>query len=479
VSSHPRIEITSADHIDYMKREKIMNRSKRYSRQSFLTGLLAALLLITLGGVDKAQAQWSTVVNSPDIYKTDQSGNVGIGTSSPTAKLDVIPANDSVTDGAKVRRTGSASQYGVFNYAYGALMLTAVDTGSPVTNNYGHSFYFNQHDGSTTRTAMFIDGSGNVSIGSTNNSSYRLNLVGDNSSSYPVLKLQNTQTGGHSWLLYSGATSSAGAFGVYDDTASAYRMFFDGGGNIGIGTTTPNAKLDVSGDIMLGGPGTGTLYPSTSGQNIAIRARASDIIFGSSTPVDYMIIKNGGNVGIGQSNPTYKLDVSGNTNVAGNITVTGAGAGNITASGTITGGTINATFQDVAEWVPSTHALAAGTVVILNPAKTNEVMPSTTAYDTRVAGVVSERPGLSLGEAGKDKALVATTGRVKVMVDATKSPIHVGDLLVTSDEEGVAMKSEPVDIGGVKLHRPGTLIGKALEPLENGKGQILVLLSLQ
>ena len=41
------------------------------------------------------------------------------------------------------------------------------------------------------------------------------------------------------------------------------------------------------------------------------------------------------------------------------------------------------------------------------------------------------------------------------------------------------MLSEMLDVGGVKLHRPGTLIGKALEPLESGQGEILVLLSLQ
>jgi hypothetical protein len=51
--------------------------------------------------------------------------------------------------------------------------------------------------------------------------------------------------------------------------------------------------------------------------------------------------------------------------------------------------------------------------------------------------------------------------------------------LVTSDKEGVAMKSVPVEIGGVRIHRPGTLIGKALEPLAQGTGEILVLLSLQ
>jgi hypothetical protein len=96
-----------------------------------------------------------------------------------------------------------------------------------------------------------------------------------------------------------------------------------------------------------------------------------------------------------------------------------------------------------------------------------------------VAGVVSAQPGIALGEAGEGKVLVATTGRVKVKVDATRSPIHIGDLLVTSDKDGLAMKSEPLNLGGAEIHRPGTLIGKALEPLESGTGEILVLLSLQ
>jgi hypothetical protein len=75
--------------------------------------------------------------------------------------------------------------------------------------------------------------------------------------------------------------------------------------------------------------------------------------------------------------------------------------------------------------------------------------------------------------------MVATTGRVKVRVDATRRPIRIGDLLVTGGKSGVAMRSLPLRVGRASIHRPGTIIGKALEPLANGRGEILVLLSLQ
>jgi hypothetical protein len=123
--------------------------------------------------------------------------------------------------------------------------------------------------------------------------------------------------------------------------------------------------------------------------------------------------------------------------------------------------------------------MLAGTVVILDVTRLNGVVPSRRAYDARVAGVVSAQPGLILGEGGEGKVLVATTGRVRVKVDATKYPVKVGDLLVTSGRAGMAMRSRPVRAGRALLHRPGTILGKALEPLAGGKGEILVLLSLQ
>lgn len=170
-----------------------------------------------------------------------------------------------------------------------------------------------------------------------------------------------------------------------------------------------------------------------------------------------------GMVGIGLI-PAHPLHVNGDGKITGNLTVDG---------------NIGAKFQDVAEWVPSNADLAPGTVVILDPTASNQVMASGRSYDTTVAGVVSAQPGLILGEAGDAKEQIATTGRVKVRVDASAAPIRIGDLLVTSSRPGTAMRSQPIDVGGAAIHRPGTIIGKALEPLAAGQGEILVLLSLQ
>jgi hypothetical protein len=174
-------------------------------------------------------------------------------------------------------------------------------------------------------------------------------------------------------------------------------------------------------------------------------------------------VQNDGKVGIGTAEPTKTLHVEGDAYV----------------SGTLSGGNIQASYQDLAEWVPVSSDLSPGTVVVLDPQRNNAVIPSTRAYDTSVAGVISARPGIRLGIPGTDKELVATTGRVRVRVDASAGPIAIGDLLVSSGRPGVAMRSSPMRLGDEAVHRPGTIIGKALEPLASGEGEILVLLSLQ
>jgi hypothetical protein len=202
---------------------------------------------------------------------------------------------------------------------------------------------------------------------------------------------------------------------------------------------------------------------SGNGLVIGTNTGAGPLILGTAAVARIHILTDG-KVGIGNASPSEQLDVTGNIHSTGSISADGA---------------LYAKFQDIAEWVSADRNLAPGTVVVLNPEEDNQVMASTTAYDTSVAGVVSEQPGITLGVRSAGKEQVATTGRVKVRIDTNSAPIRIGDLLVTGHQPGTAMRSEAMEMNGRKFHQPGTIIGKALQAHAGGEGEILVLLSLQ
>ena len=121
-----------------------------------------------------------------------------------------------------------------------------------------------------------------------------------------------------------------------------------------------------------------------------------------------------------------------------------------------------------------------GTVLVIAEGATGELVTSTRAYDSRVAGVVSGagdvRPGLLMGQRNTiadGEVPVALTGRVYVRVDASESPVLAGDLLTTSATPGHAMKAVEVS------RRPGAILGKALTGLQSGQGLVLTLVTLQ
>ena len=102
------------------------------------------------------------------------------------------------------------------------------------------------------------------------------------------------------------------------------------------------------------------------------------------------------------------------------------------------------------------------------------------AYDRGVAGIVSGaggvKPGMLMGQHGTDadgEVPVALTGRVYCWVDASYGAIEPGDLLTTSDTPGHAMRVDDPS----RAH--GTILGKAMTELAEGRGLVLVLVALQ
>jgi hypothetical protein len=128
----------------------------------------------------------------------------------------------------------------------------------------------------------------------------------------------------------------------------------------------------------------------------------------------------------------------------------------------------------------SSETVKPGMVVSIDPENPGNLVVSTQAYDRRVAGIISGaggiKPGLLMGQEGSianGEHPVALSGRVYCSVDASNGPIEPGDFLTTSDTPGHAMK--------VTNHAQaqGAIIGKAMTGLKDGKGLVLVLVTLQ
>jgi len=142
----------------------------------------------------------------------------------------------------------------------------------------------------------------------------------------------------------------------------------------------------------------------------------------------------------------------------------------------ITGG------SDLAEpfEIEGPEAIQPGMVVGIDPQNPGQLRLSDKAYDRTVAGIVSGaggvNPGMLMsqnGSAADGKYPVALTGRVYCRTDASNGPIEPGDLLTTSNIPGHAMKVTD------HAKAQGAIIGKAMSSLEQGRGLVLVLVTLQ
>jgi hypothetical protein len=123
--------------------------------------------------------------------------------------------------------------------------------------------------------------------------------------------------------------------------------------------------------------------------------------------------------------------------------------------------------------------IAKGSVVVIDDAHPGQLKLSTLAYDTRVAGIISGangiNPGIALHQEGalEGGQNVALSGRVYVQADAEFGAIKAGDLLTTSSTPGHAMKVTN------HANSQGAILGKAMSGLNEGRGMVLVLVTLQ
>jgi hypothetical protein len=209
---------------------------------------------------DSDDVFWSANGNS--IYN-DNSGNVGIGTSSPGSKLDIVGSS-------------LASQFKLSN--------TTADT----TTKYGALVGRHYTNSEEPVTGMLITSSssatgGTVSIGGGISAANAVNNI----------------------ILYTAANNTT--------LTGTERMRVASNGNVGIGTTSPDYKLDVEGDISLvgGGENYAIMSPIQQGMQIAVGDPAD-----TATP---LVTFDGANqrVGIGTTSPGYPLEVNGEIAASG------------------------------------------------------------------------------------------------------------------------------------------------------------------
>ena len=165
-------------------------------------------------------------------------------------------------------------------------------------------------------------------------------------------------------------------------------------------------------------------------------------------------------------------------NLGGNVVIGGASNGTSILSTPvleIRGG------ADLSEMFDVQGEVRPGMLVVIDPNAPGRLIPSTRAYDRKVAGIISGAggvaTGMTMGHVGTiadGEHPVALSGRVYCLADASGQAIEPGDLLTTSATRGHAMKATS------HTRFMGAVIGKAMTALPKGeRGLVLVLVSLQ
>ena len=266
--------------------------------------------------------------------RIDASGSVGIGcTPASTVSLDVQNLSASsnnvflrIKNATNLEDSGliiEGQNGGAREYKIGVNSI-ANTPDLTFSGPAGYRFY----TGSAER--MRIDSAGNVGIGTTTPAG-RITISSDASTANQYLNLNSTESGHvRNWSLGI-ANGSSGAFRIFDLTAGATRMTIDSSGNVGIGTSSPDALVHAytaSNAILKVEEANGYASLQQSGVNSYLNNIASggSLVFRNGTgATERMRIDSSGNVGIGISpSNTFSVGASGTVTTRYTSTDTGA-----------------------------------------------------------------------------------------------------------------------------------------------------------
>jgi ribosomal protein S6E (S10) len=229
--------------------------------------------------IASAANQWTE--GGGNVYRS--SGNVGIGTTSPGAMLEVA---------GQVKITGGSPGAGKVLTSDTDGLATWETAGAGSINGSGTATYIPKFNasGTITNSSILEDATGKVGIGGTP-MNYRLEVIHNLNNTHGI------------WVRNSSTGTSAGSHIA-----------------LGIGATNVGGNLSVSGS---GAPADMAnrlavyTQPGATGISIAARNAAQDIRFYTGGTIERARIDATGNVGIGVTTPGYKLDVAGDINITG------------------------------------------------------------------------------------------------------------------------------------------------------------------
>lgn len=285
-----------------------------------------------------ATAVGSDVPMTSSFY-IDNSGNVGIGTTTPSAKLNI--ASTSQTTKAIIQSVSAATGLGgylAFNpggdSTYSKVAIGVYDNYYSSYNRGNIAFMINSAADATevgfTDTKMYISASGDVGIGTTaptTQANYRFLQVNGTNSAVIETMVGGTRIGGFDSSATALYVGSIGSYPVVFRTAVDEKMRITAAGSVGIGTSSPAQKLEIqSGSILIRGDGNalfGTYYASAGENTFFTLHSGSGNTFHmgndvSGTNYNTMVFtaatdSTGGKVGIGTSSPGSKLQINDNT----------------------------------------------------------------------------------------------------------------------------------------------------------------------